>query len=210
MSVLELLRSDEADGVLSIIEYSDADVLTDDFELDKLINYHIKEPDAEWLSGLFWFGEKTEDYKPLEPAFIDLLLKADLAMLVNLRGIFFASCEEDIAPICEKMQTDEFDWPSKIDFDDKDVIGCYWHSQSAVIISTAAIDQYLNEEAALYEDCYYDFEEERWIAAATTLLHEIRHLGLSNPYLDERKYPSWLESEENVEGWALATFEAYS
>ena len=204
--MIKEIMDSESRNLISILEVSDTDILTDDYDEDRKINYHIAPIEQNWLKERFLWCSGTEKYKSqYEKPLIDLLQKIDPAMLINLNRIVIIENESDIEDVCSAVGADEMEWPSIVDFTENGVIGCHWYCQNCIIICTGMIRSMLKEMKNEYE--YFDNCSEEWIAIATTVLHEIRHLGLSNPHLDERLYPVILESEENVEQWALEQFE---
>lgn len=55
---------------------------------------------------------------------------------------------------------------------------------------------------------FFTYDREKEIGFLTTLLHEVRHLGLDcNVFLPEDEYPIRLQSEEAIEDWAREMFE---
>lgn len=79
------LREDEKLGALVICEETKTDILTDDFDCRRYINYHLVSPTRKWLQSLFYF---PQDCKQDEPAFLnrclDILMAADPTRLLEL------------------------------------------------------------------------------------------------------------------------------
>lgn len=200
----------EKKHILAIRTISDFDIVTDDFDEDRIINYHIAPVTKDWLKDRFIWCDGTSDMQQTyETRLIDLLYKIDHKMLITLNKIIIIKDETSISYVCDYIKADEDEWPSVIDFDTNDILGCHWWSQSCVIINISAIAKTLAEMQKEYDhdELYFDEPQEEWIGIATTLLHEIRHLGLFNPFLDMTAYPTSAESESEVEAWALEQFE---
>lgn len=207
--VHDLLLS-EQEGQIAVCAISDTDILTDDFDEDRRINYHIIPATADWLKSCIVFTPNTAKYKSIyEEHVIDLLLHIDSSMLITLQKIFFVSGESDVEIVCKAVNADIDEFPSIIDFDENNVLGCHWWAYSSVILNLAAIEKTVNEmrQEAEADGEYFDTVQEEAVGVFTTLTHEIRHLGLSNPFLDEEAYPPSLDSEEAVEEWGINTYE---
>lgn len=209
LALVRDLFQGEEEHQLAIRSVSDEDILTDDFDSGRLLNYHLKQITEKWLSDRFLWLACSEAKKTHERAIIGLLMHVDRHMFINLNRIIVVDDENNIEEACAAINADAEEWPSCIDFDNCNTLGCYWWSQSCVVINMKAINQSLDALQKEYETdgLYFDRCKEEWIGFATTLLHELRHLGLSNPYLDCALYPSDLESESAVEQWALEQFE---
>ena len=200
----------ETKGILAIRTISDYDIVTDDFDEDRIINYHIGPITKTWLKERFLWCPETEGLQRIyETRLVDLLYRIDPMMFITLNRIIFIENENSIDKVCNQMNVDPDEWPSIIDFDKNDKLGCHWYTQSSIIINMKAIAKTLGEMQDEYEHdgIYFDEPTEEWIGIATTLLHEIRHLGLSNPFLDPAAYPTSAESEHEVEKWAIEQFE---
>ena len=211
-------KSEDAEELI-ICEESDEDILTDDLTEDqlRLINYHMVKPTAEWLRSLVFCGSscKEEVERDYLDTSIRLLLNVDQNMLVTLRHIIFVASEDDMHEALKALDAEVYEWPECVFFDGDDVgecLGCFWRFQSAIIINIAAIRV---ESAALVEE--YEFDDDYWhedeselvtVGVYETLLHELRHLGLDNPFLDEDEYPIAEAAEDAVEDWAREAYEA--
>ena len=203
MSLIDQIYDSDAKGELSIIDLSPTDVLTDDFEQDRRINYHLKAPTYKWLANRLCFAPGTEKYKEeYEHKIISLLLSIDPNMMTTLQYIFFVTNEDDIAFVCDKAEADYGDFPETIDFEENDMLGCFWYQHSSIIINLTAIEKAVHEIAD--ED---EYQKEFEIGLMTTLTHEIRHLGLSNMFLYIGDYPPEEAEEEAVERWGLTAYE---
>ena len=209
--VHELFLSEQKEQ-LAIRTVCDTDIWTDDFDEDRYINYHIGPITAEWLKSCIVFTPNTIKYKRVyEPRVIDLLLHIDPNMLITLQKIFFVADESDIKTVCKIANADPDEFPSTIDFDENDTLGCHWWAYSSIILNLAAIEKTVNEmeqEAKANEE-YFNTAQEKAIGVFTTLTHEVRHLGLSNPFLDAKAYPPSLASEKAVEDWGINAYEKW-
>lgn len=201
----------EQKNILAIRTISDSDIVTDDFDEDRIINYHIAPITKNWLKERFIWCDGTLDIQQTyENRLVDMFYRIDPQMLITLNKVIFIRYEADIPKVCEKIHADEDEWPSVINFDENKALGCHWWAHSCVIINVSSIDKTLAEmkQESENDGLYFNEATEEWIGIATTLLHEIRHLGLSNPFLDITAYPTSAESEQEVEAWAIEQFEA--
>lgn len=206
------LFNSEQDKLLAILTISDHDILTDDFQDDRRINYHIGPITESWLRSRIYYTASTQQEKAVyDQPVISLLQFLDPNMLITLEHIFFVRDETDIDEICTLVGAEPCEFPSAIDFDEPETLGCFWHQYSSVIIHMAAIDKTVQEMKTEYDHdgMYFNTATETDIGVFTTLTHEIRHLGLSNPYLDEQEYPRTEETEQAVEAWAIETYEQW-
>lgn len=229
---LNALKADlhqENEKTLEIIRETDEDIYTVDYELDKDLFYHIVPPTKEWLKSKFIYGQSIDSkYKDLEDNICNLLLSIDQNMLINLNNIIFFGEESDINQIADSIINldKSYDWEEnqKIGFkdslieywpeiisDEHDIVGCYWYSQNSIIIDVRAIE--LSSSEIVEEDKKDGFNtnlaNEILIGIYTTITHEIRHLGLENPFLPEDEYPLSLKTEEKVEQWGLEVYENF-
>ena len=178
-SLIDQIYDSEAREELAILDLSNTDVITDDFEQDRHITYHLKAPTYKWLADRLCFISGTEKYKAeYEQKILSLLMSIDPNMLITLQYIFFVTKEDDVYDVCQKVEADPSEFPETIDFDENDQLGCFWYQ-------------------------YREFE----IGLMTTLTHEIRHLGLSNMFLYIGDYPPEEAEEEAVERWGLTAYE---
>lgn len=196
------ILEDEKNDNLAILKNTPTDILVDDFCLDKLTNYHMVKPAVEWLKGrIVWAPSIVGNKEEWAEYIAKYLLLTDPAMLVCLNRIIITTEDEsDIEAICDEMDAEDCEFP-----DIEGYVGLTWHFQNSVIINLTAIDSAEDELMDGFESkaCmqYRDF--------FTTLLHEIRHLGLDcNPYLPEDEFPEELRQEYNVERWAINEFES--
>lgn len=210
--LLNALLISEEERQLAICSICDTDIWTDDFDEDRYINYHIGPITKEWLKSCIVYTPKTLQYKHIyENRIIDLLLHIDPNMLINLQKIFFVSEEADIETVCNIANADPDEFPSTIDFEENDALGCHWWAYSSIIININAIEKTVSEmeQEAETNNEYFNSAQEEAIGIFTTLTHEIRHLGLSNPFLDTKAYPPSLATEQAVEEWGLNTYEKW-
>lgn len=203
MSLIDQIYDSEARDELAILDLSNTDVLTDDFEQDRHITYHLKAPTYKWLADRLCFAPGTEQCKAdYEQKILSLLLSIDQNMLITLQYIFFVTKEDDIYDVCQKVEADSSEFPETIDFDENDQLGCFWSQYSSIIINLTAIEKAVQEIADENE-----YQKEFEIGLLTTLTHEIRHLGLSNMFLYIGDYPPEEAEEEAVERWGLTAYE---
>lgn len=212
---MSLLRRDiHAEGLdcLCILQESDEDILTDDyFELRK-INYHLAPLTKEWLeSRILWAPSITAKDKSFYANDIaSLLMKTDPNMLITLNRIIITSdSEADMEAIAERM-ADIMDEPDLGEMPDLEgFLGFFWCYTNSLVVNVAQIQRSVKEEAAAAHESgfYLDEGTEALVCFRTTLLHELRHLGLANPFLPESDYPDSENEETAVEQWAMEEYE---
>lgn len=89
-----------------------------------------------------------------------------------------------------------------------DIVGLFWYSQKIVVVNLHAIENCVRELLVEIHSPE-SFAEEMSLGIWTTLIHEIRHCMLDNPWLPEADYPRHLEAEEEVEEYAREVFESH-
>lgn len=205
------LREAEQNNECAIISRTQHYCIIDDFIDDRIIHYHLKSPTPNWLNRRVVFLPDAKLYKFYKPYIIQCLLQIDPNLLITLRYIFIINSAADAEKACAYVDADYAELPEQLQYDEEDadniphVLGIHWWSQSCVFINMKAIEKTLHEMETEYT--YFPYYQEERIAILTTVLHEIRHLGLSNPYLDDTQYPTAEESETAVERWAIAEYE---
>ena len=197
-------------GTLAVISETEEDILTDDVNEDRHIPYHLVPPTCDWLKlRILWGSSITGDPDAFADAIAETLLRIDSDMLTCLNHICIISKAEDVELLCAAMDADTEEFPECIDFEEPTILGCKWHIQNSIIINTAAIEQ-AAQELVFSDPDYLYLDDEMKIAFWTTLLHEIRHLGLEcNPFLPEDKYQVSLRDEASVEAWAIEQYEMF-
>lgn len=197
------IYEEDAAQTLAIREESDIDILVDDFENDKHINFHIVPPTEVWLAERFvWgpsFGEKTADWTAYLSQY---LMRIDPAMLVCLNHIIIIDGDQDVEPVVETLDTED-DFPNM----DGEILGCLWYYENNVVIDVAAIRD-ASRQLVSGDPGAFALEDEMESGFLVTLLHVIRRLGLvCNIFLPEDEYPLPLQSNEAIEEWARDTYE---
>lgn len=190
-------------GTLDIVEDNGVEILTDDYTEFRMVNYHMAPPDEDWLIERFlWAPSIKGETAAWSRSLARYLLSIDPNMFICLRRIIVTGdSEDDIDYIASEMV--EEDMP-----DFEPYLGIYWCNQSSVIINTSCIENAAAELIADNPECHLNKANELYVGFVTTLLHEIRHLGLTaNPFLSEKQYPVQLQTEESVEAWAIDMFE---
>ena len=139
---------------------------------------------------------------------IDLLLHIDPMMLVTLGKVYIMHGSDDIDELMKDAEcTHRHDIPEIIT--DDNFIGVHWFDKQSIVINVKTIKDAVKESQDETPDVYINEGREIAIGIYTTLTHEIRHLGLSNPYLNEDDYPLSEESEDAVERWGIEEFEKW-
>lgn len=191
----------ESLDTLEIIEESKDDILTYDYDQDREINYHLKPPDRDWIDSLIYItpdirGEFAAPLGDID-SISNILLQLDPNLLTCLRRIIITTeSESDNTAIANEFDIE----PDEIcNFDD--YLGMFWYSQNAVVINMTAITVATKELCAEMHLNKTEAAEEAIIGVYATLIHELRHLSLENPYLDETKYPESEKTEDAVESY---------
>lgn len=191
-----------ADGSVCLLSRSQTDTLTHDLLQGREVNYHLALPTADWLLSIL---DVAPDVKDPElngfggrSAVAELLLTQDPAMFINLRHIIITTeSEADSDFIAGRLEIEPYEVCAY-----EDSVGLFWFAQSAVIINIQAIDEAVSDLVKELHLSASDHEEERVIAFYSTLFHELRHLGLDDPFLPEDLYPTSLNGEDAVESYA--------
>ena len=129
--------------------------------------------------------------------------RIDPAMLTCLNSVIIIDEFEDRKAVADLLKVVEDNLPEE----NEGLIGQLWFQENCVFVYISALKAIAKEvvEEIPWFSCY---DHEMEIGFLTTLLHEIRHLGLDcNFLLPECGYPISLQSEEAVEDWALEMFE---
>lgn len=197
------IYEEDAAQALAICEETDTDILVDDFENDKYINFHMVPPAEAWLAARFAWGPSFGEKTPVWTAHLSqYLMRIDPAMLVCLNRIIIIDGDQDIEPFTETLGTED-DFPDM----DGEILGRLWYYENSVVIDVSAI-RAIAKQLVAQDLGVFVLSEEMERGFLVTLLHEIRHLGLDcNIFLPEDEYPLPLQSEHSVEEWARSTYE---
>ena len=194
-TIINHIKAEDTLGNIEICKIDDQDIFIMDYAgFEKYINFHIVPPTKEWLASRFLWAPSAEKYKKeYQDNIIDLLLSCDPAMLINLRHIIFVADETDVPCVenATNCEDEAAEFPQIIDFDENN---CEKTAHEITIE---------NENANIYTN----EQDEVDIGVYTTITHELRHLGLANPFLPEDEYPVSDESEQNVEEWGITAYE---
>lgn len=205
-NLYEQIKRDATNHRLSIIKETDESILTKDFVENRIIEYHTKPPTWKWLSDrIFWPINNPEIKKKYKGLVINLLLFVDPDMLTTLKAIYFVGDGTDIDRIVRlnKIKIDEF--PDTIDPKQSRCMGLFWYSHNSIIININSIETTIQELIESGNSKTNDQSIEFEIALYTTLAHEVRHLGLSNPYGKEKLPESEEDEEKDAELWSVKT-----
>ena len=212
-TIINHIKAEDALGNIEICKIDDQNIFIMDYAgFEKYFNFHIVPPTKEWLASRFLWAPSAEKYKKqYQDNIINLLLSCDPAMLINLRYIIFVADETDVPYVEEATNCEDeaAEFPQIIDFDENNCLGCFWYTMSSIVISMRAIEKTAHEITIENENAniYTNEQDEIDIGVYTTITHELRHLGLANPFLPEDKYPVSDESEQNVEEWGITAYE---
>lgn len=210
IEMIDGINKDAQKGIVEVLSRSNHDLRIFDYGEDageRELNFHLSPPTPEWIQQRILYGPSAERYKYCEAEVVSLLMSIDPNMLVNLQHIIFIHDESDIPVVVDTLHCEE--WESFPDSLFDQCVGCYWFVKSSIVIFTKTIENCARDivQDSESENIYLDLATEIDIGILTTVAHEIRHLGLSNPYLSEEKYPAYLASESNVEAWGNEMFE---
>lgn len=197
------IYEEDAAQALAICEETDTDILVDDFENDKYINFHMVPPAEAWLAARFAWGPSFGEKTPVWTSHLSqYLMRIDPAMLVCLNRIIIIDGDQDIEPFTETLGTED-DFPDM----DGEILGRLWYYENSVVIDVSAI-RAIAKQLVAQDLGVFVLSEEMERGFLVTLLHEIRHLGLDcNIFLPEDEYPLPLQSNEAIEEWARDTYE---
>ena len=201
----QIQEAESVEMSLVILKETETDVLTDDFDRDKHINYHLIPPTVEWLEERFyWAPSITGDTRAWTSYLANLLMRMDANMLICLNRIVFMQDEEsDCEAVCTEMDSELCEFPYMGD----DRLGIYWSSENSVIINLMAIKRCVEELMSEGFEYYSTEDVEMRRGVLITLFHELRHLGLDNPFLPMDAYPVSEGTERAVEEWARDAYE---
>lgn len=196
-----IIHKEEDRQVVRIREESPFEILVDDFELNKFINYRLVLPHARWLAGrVVWAPSVVGDKDKWAEYIANYLLKTDPNMLICLNRIIIATEDAaDIQAICNEMNAEPCEFP-----DICECLGCLWDDANSVIVNLAELRRRV---WGVSDNAFESPASMQYRNFFVTLLCEIRRLGLScNPYLPADEYPEGLKSESAVEDWAVQEF----
>lgn len=206
--LIKMLQRDAAvENTVEIFSNNGHTIETYDFEQDRNITYRLDKPTAEWLREITLVTKQAQTLvsKNTVNALLDMFVDIDSNMFTNLRHILFVTeHDDDLDEITAFMDVEACEVCSYFDY-----LGMFWYAESTIVINVeciaAAVKELTAECEPLYGDASRTFAAQEFIIGLyTTMIHELRHLALKNPYLDEEEYPCELASEENVESWARA------
>ena len=191
------------DETVEILSQTPDYITVYDMKDDRELKYRIGPMDDVWLESILHFSPKIEpsEKDAVHDAVIWVLRNIDPNMLVLLKAVYIVVGEEDEAFVakCSDCEIDEIPDNAL----SENILGLMWWSESSVFIHFNAIKKCVEEECVQYGE-WRQYNRLLFEAITTTMAHELRHLGLSNPFLDEKQYPASEETEEAVEQWALA------
>lgn len=206
--LLETIKQDEAKNFLAIIQESETDVLTDDFTEDRIINYHLAPPSEEWLRERFlWTKGCASDQRLWEDVLIQYFTKLPSEAFLTLNRVIAIRTAEDILEACEVLGVDEDEFPSCIDPEEADYVGCRWHYMNSIILDFHAIDACNQDLAKEYGTEVFSLNTHEGVVL--TAIHEIRHQMLDGCPYDVLSPAPQLEDfeEDGVENWARTQYE---
>ena len=206
----EDIHQSERDDELAILTETETDIVTDDFEEDRVIPYHLCLPTEEWLhERLLWAPSCKDDKVRWEDIILKCLTHSKMPpeMFLTLNRIIIIRTAEDISAVCSEMDVDEEGFPDCIDVEDGGCLGCKWHMASSIILDFQTIDACLQELQK--EVGATDFWEHH-AGVVLTLIHELRHLMLDGCPFDILNPPPSPKdfTEEGVEGWAKKLYDS--
>lgn len=121
------------------------------------------------------------------------------------RMLFVNNTESDFDELCTK----EGDWRDILDVNDlPDELGIMWHERSMVLVNIGECERCVKEMADAGEIDEDEVGDEFNRAIVTTLLHELRHLEQSNPYIPDSVFNAISpDMEEDAEEYGLIIYE---
>lgn len=210
--LIKNIEEDLANNNCGLISRTKSYIYIDDYLEDKRIRFHLTKPTERWTSYRIHYGPKAQNFRCYHQSLITALLKTDQNMLITLEHVFIINGPSDAEFFCAKYNIDPDELPEQVTYEPNTIsntIGVYWWAANSVFINIEAIHAALEEIKKDYDtyDLFFDYCTHEHDGIIRTLLHEIRHLGLANPFLDETKYPPSYESEQAVEDWASEEYE---
>lgn len=206
----ESIKQGEKDGCLAILEETETDITTDDFDEDRTINYHLCPPTEEWLKERFlWTHGCEKDKAYWEDVILKCLMHRNMPpeMFITLNRIIAVRTPDDVSEVCSKLDVEECEFPSCIDVEDGGCVGCKWHTESSIILDFHAMDSCLQElQKEVGATDFWDSHA----GVILTVIHELRHLMLDgSPYdiLTPAPLPDDF-TEEGVERWARDMYDS--
>ena len=199
------IHEEATNGTLEILSESGTDILVFDYNDSKEINFHMIPPTREWLaSRIVWGPSLTCDAIPAWTAYLaDYLYRVDPNMFVCLNRIIVIDDSADRKAIATLLGVDEDNLPEE----NEDLIGQLWLQENCVFVYVSAL-RAAARAVVEGDPVFFHYDSEMETGFLTTLLHEIRHLGLDcNIFLPESESPPHLQSEEATEDWAREMFE---
>lgn len=201
----QAIHEEVTNGTLEILSESETDILVFDYGSSKEVNFHMVSPTKEWLaSRIIWGPSLTRSDTPAWSEFLaDYLTRIDPAMFICLNHIIVIDDYEDRKAVADLLNVNEDNLPEE----DENFIGQLWFQENCVFVYVSALRAMANK-IVKDDPILSSYDSEMEIGFLTTLLHEIRHLGLDcNFFLPEDEYPLSLQSESSIEDWAREMFE---
>ena len=216
IALLDDIRQAQKDGILSVQEETAESVSTYDYDQGREITYRLVPHDRNSVKALIHILPAAAASKLIDADWIaGLVLAAGQDMLRILSGIYIISAPEDVPELMELTGAAPEEIPEQIPFEPEDAdgscLGVSWHDRCSIIVDVAAISKAVDEleQESGADMLPFDWHSEFRFGFGPTLLHEIRHMGLSDPFPPVSGYPPELGSEEAVEQWALDTYESW-
>ena len=202
MERLTAIPAADAEGV-ELLEQTPEYLTVYDLTDGRELRYRTGPIDEAWLENSLRFspdiGQPEKDR--IHDALMWVLCRIDPNMLVLLKAVYIVVGENDEAYVAEQSGCEAEELP--FDALTGECIGLMWWAECSVFIHYGAIKNIVETECDQYGE-WWRYDKTMYEALTSTMAHELRHLGLSNPFLDEIEYPVSEEAEEAVEQWALA------
>ena len=169
------IHEEATNGTLEILSESGTDILVFDYNDSKEINFHMIPPTREWLaSRIVWGPSLTCDAIPAWTAYLaDYLYRVDPNMFVCLNRIIVIDDSADRKAIATLLGVDEDNLPEE----NEDLIGQLWLQENCVFVYVSAL-RAAAKAVVEGDPVFLHYDSEMETGFLTTLLHEIRHLGL--------------------------------
>ncbi len=211
-------------GLIYIVsqEKHSIEIVDDCYNMEQTITF--TDPlimDEKWFADHIWIHPSVKGID--KKAIIRCFSKLDRNIFICLRHVLvvqeYSDIEDYVLECVPRDKQGEFlDMLPAVDDDDdddndddnnnNDPVGVFWHCACVPIVFMGNIIKAVDQ---LCDDTCFCKHSELCFGFWTTLLHEIGHLMHANPYLPEDDYPEYEnieEEEEEVEKWALKTFES--
>lgn len=201
------IHEDEEEGKFEITEQTDGSISVWD-NLDIMDReYTITNPnliDRDFLNDRLILTPSISElpFVIKKEDVLSLLEMVDKRLLMTLEGIVLCNDSEADFDYLRALNDDYYQALEVSDIPDDGMLGMNWYCYNKVFINVGEVFRQtlkMHENGDLYD---YEVEDCLEWGILTTLIHELRHLEQSNPYLPEELFPE-KDEEKDAEQYAL-------